>query len=60
MDSFPRAGHKCFVVVAPSYRGVANIITGSGVEIVTGHRFLGGFIGHSDDRQNFVMQKVLQ
>ena len=31
-----------------------------GVQVVTGHRFLGGFIEDSGDRQNFVLQKVLQ
>ena len=31
-----------------------------GVRVVTAHRFLGGFIGDSSDRQNFVLQKVLQ
>ena len=52
---------KSFVVVAPSYRIAANDIFGDlGEQNVTRHRFLGGFIGHSDDRQNFVMQKVLQ
>ena len=39
---------------------MANDVLGDlGIWIVTGHRFLGGFIGDSGDRQNFVMQKVL-
>jgi len=51
---------KCFVVVASSQLPVANDVLGDlGIRIVTGHRFLGGFIGDSGDRQNFVMQKVL-
>ena len=36
------------VVVAPSYHSVTNdIFEDSGVQIVTSHRFLGGFIGLS-------------
>ena len=39
---------------------MANDVLGDlGIRIVTGHRFLGGFIRDSGDRQNFVMQKVL-
>ena len=62
----PRYGYfpepsKCFVVVAPSRLSLAREVFGDlGVRVVTGHRFLGGFIGDSGDRQNFVLQKVLQ
>ena len=52
---------KCFLVVAPSQLSLANDIFGPlGIQIVTGHRFLGGFIGDLDERWNFVINKVLQ
>ena len=62
----PRFGYfpepsKCFLVVAPSQLSLANDIFGPlGIQIVTGHRFLGGFIGDLDERRNFVIDKVLQ
>jgi len=31
-----------------------------GIQTVIGHRFPGGFIGDLDERQNFVIDKVLQ
>jgi len=52
---------KCFLVVAPSKLNLANDIFGPlGIQVVTGHRFLGGFIGDLDERWNFVINKVLQ
>ena len=51
---------KCFAVVAPSRLSLAReVFADLGVRVVTIHRFLGGFIGDSGDRQNFVLQKVL-
>ena len=59
-EYFPEP-YKCFVVVVPSFCSIASDIFGhSSMQIVTGNRFLDGFIGHSDDRQKFVMQKILQ
>jgi len=52
---------KCFVVVAPSQLSLANDIFGPlCIQIVTGHRFLGGFIRDLNERRNFVIDKVLQ
>ena len=50
---------KCFVVVGPNRLSLAREVFGDlGICVVTRHRFLGGFIGDSDDRQNFVLEKV--
>ena len=50
---------KCFVVVAPSFLDHAkDIFSGLGVQVVSGHRFLGGFIGDPAQRRDFVSWKV--
>ena len=50
---------KCFVVVAPSFLDYAkDIFSGLGLQVVSGHRFLGGFIGDPAQRQDFVSWKV--
>ena len=54
---------KCFVAVALSHCSGANdIFRDSGMQIVTSHKFLEVFIGHSlhDDQKKLIMQKVLQ
>ena len=57
---FPQPS-KCFVVVAPSFVDQAKNIFGClGVQVVTGHHFLGGYIGDMELRQDFVLQKVHQ
>ena len=50
---------ECFVVVASNRLSLAMEVFGDlGIHVVTRHRFLGSFIEDSDDRQNFVLQKV--
>ena len=52
---------KCFVVVAAPFQHQAEDIFGDlGVRIVTGHRFLGGYIGDPAMRDDYVLQKVQQ
>ena len=52
---------KCFVVVDASCQSQAENIFGDlGINVVTGRRFLGGFIRDPAQRQDFVLQKVHQ
>ena len=45
----------------PSRLSAAKVIFGDlNIQVVIGHRFLGGFIGDSGDRHKFVLQKVLE
>ena len=48
-----------FVVVNERWRSeVATIFGDLGIQVVTGHRFLGGFLGSRSDRDEYVMSKV--
>jgi len=50
---------KSFVIVNEQWMGEAAAIFGDlGVQVVTGHRFLGGFIGSCSERDEYVMSKV--
>jgi len=50
---------KSFVVVNKQWTGEAAAIFGDlGVQVVTGHRFLGGLIESSSERDEYVMSKV--
>ena len=50
---------KCYVVVAAPFQCQAEDIFGKlGVKIVTGHQFLGGYIGDPLMRDDFVHQKA--
>jgi len=50
---------KSFVVVNEQWTGEAAAIFGDlGVQVVTRHRFLGGFIGSSSERDEYVISKV--
>ena len=50
---------KCFVVVNECFHSEAeSLFRGLGIRIVTGHRYLGGFIGDSSQRTLFVQKKV--
>jgi len=52
---------KCFVLVSPPFVNQAKSLFGClSVKVVTGHQFLGGFIGDINLRQDFVLQKVHQ
>ena len=50
---------KSFVVVNERWRSEAITIFGDlGIQVVTGHRFLGGFLGSRSERDEYVMSKV--
>ena len=50
---------KSFVVVSERWKSDAAAVFGDlGVQVVTGHRFLGGFIGSPRERDEYVMSKV--
>ena len=50
---------KSFVVVNERWRRDAAAIFGDlGVQVVTGHRFLGGFIGSHSERDEYVCLKL--
>ena len=50
---------KSFVVVDERWRSEAVAVFGDlGVQVVTGHRFLGGFIGNQSEKDECVMSKV--
>jgi len=50
---------KSFIVVNEKRRNDANAVFGDlGVQVVTGHRFLGGFIGNHREREEYVVLKV--
>ena len=50
---------KSFVAVNEWWRNEAVIIfLDLGIQVVTGHRFLGGFLGSHSERDEYVMSKV--
>ena len=50
---------KSYVVVNKRWKNEATAIFGDlGVQVVTGHRFLGGFIGSHDEQEEYVLSKV--
>jgi len=50
---------KSFVVVSERFKGETEAVFGGlGVRVVTGHRFLGGFIGSLSGRNEYVQSKV--
>jgi len=50
---------KSFVVVSERFKGEAEAVFGGlGVHVVTGHKFLGGFIGSLSARDDYVLSKV--
>ena len=50
---------KSFVVVNEQWRSEAVAILGDlGIQVVTGHRFRGGFLGSHSERDEYVMSKV--
>ena len=52
---------KSFVVVTDRWKNEAAAIFGDlGIQVVTGRRFLGGFIGSHSERDEYVMSKVRQ
>ena len=55
---FPQ-GRKSYLVVHPNDKPEAKrIFAGTGIKIVTGQRYLGGFIGQEDDELQFMNKKV--
>jgi len=55
---FPRPT-KSFVVVSERFKGEAEAVFGGlCVHVVTGHKFLGGFIGSLSARDDYVLSKV--
>jgi hypothetical protein len=51
--------HKSYLVVAPQFLEEAKtLFEDLGVEVVTGHRFLGGFIGDPSSKDIYIQQKV--
>ena len=62
----PKSGYhlelsKCFLVVAPEFLDVAKEMFSSyDVQVVTGRKFLGGFIGKSEDKELWLEKKVAQ
>ena len=52
---------KCYLVVAPQFLEEAKELFSSyGVEIVTGRKVLGGFIGKREDIESWLQKKVEQ
>ena len=50
---------KSYLVVHPDYVGEAkDFFKGYKINIVTGHRFLGGYVGSEADCQNWVEEKI--
>jgi hypothetical protein len=50
---------KNVLIVAPQYAEQARVFfDGFGVEVVTGHRFLGGFVGSEADQSAWMKKKV--
>ena len=50
---------KSFIVVNEQWRHEANAVLGDlGIQVVTGHRFLGGFFGSHREREEYVVSKV--
>ena len=49
---------KCYLVVAPEFvEEAAKVFEGYAVNIVTGHKLLGGFIGDELETEKWVQQK---
>ena len=63
MQEGPKIGYhlelsKCFLVVAPQFLEEAKELFSSyGVQIVTGRKFLGGFIGKREDIESWLQKK---
>ena len=56
---YPEPTKNCFILVNEKWRGEANTVFGDlGAQVVTGHRFLGGFIGNHSEREEYVVSKV--
>ena len=52
-------GSKTYLVVHPEDIDDAHgMFQGTGIKVVTGNRFLGGYIGQPNDKQDFVKKKV--
>ena len=50
---------KCFIIVAPSDIPAAHsLFKDLGVQVTTGHHFLGGIIGNDESKRNFVEEEV--
>ena len=66
MQEGPKIGYhlelsKCFLVVAPQFLEEAKeLFSSHGVQIVTGRKFLGGFIGKREDIESWLHKKVEQ
>lgn len=52
-------GQKSYLVVHPDDQSEAALVfSGSGIKVVLGHRFLGGYIGQETLRKEYVADKV--
>ena len=61
LDIFLNYLNVLLLLHLPDCMRLANEIFGDlGIQVVTGHWFLSGFIGDSGDRQKLVLQKVLK
>ena len=50
---------KCFLIVKPEFEQIAReLFESEGVQIVTGKRFLGGYVGDEEGRAAFLREKV--
>ena len=56
----PNPSKCCVVVDSPCYDCAVQIFSPIGVQVVTSHRFLGGFLGDTSARDEFVSCKVRQ
>lgn len=51
--------NKCILLVDESCKNkVWDVFYSLGVRVITGHRFLGGFIGSNDDMLTFVSERA--
>ena len=59
-DYYPNPSKCCVVVDSSCYDCALQIFSPLGVQVVTSHRFLGGFLGDTSARDEFVSCKVRQ
>ena len=53
--------HKCYLIVTPRLKERSELLFGPlGVKIVTGQRFLGGYIGDSHGQQLYMTKKITE
>uniref|UniRef100_A0A8D8W759 Reverse transcriptase domain-containing protein n=3 Tax=Cacopsylla melanoneura TaxID=428564 RepID=A0A8D8W759_9HEMI len=55
---YPEGNKSCLVVSQEDIEYAQHVFEGTGIKVVTGSRFLGGYVGTNEDKNTFVVSKV--